>query len=283
MAWLNHLPEHINPNILSVGAFHLRYYSLMYVVALAVIYLLARYRLKDEKIEYSRETVSRYLLWAMFGAVVGGRLGHVIYEFKSYAPDLLSAFLPFNFSGGFHLTGYSGMSYHGGLIGVLLITVLFCRKNGINIWRFADLFSPAFPLGYMFGRLGNFINGELYGRITAVPWGMYFPLDPIHRLRHPSQLYEALFEGLFLFLILWMLRKPRRYDGFLFSLYLIGYGTARFFIEFAREPDRLIGNLFTPGQIFCVGMIVSGVIIILIKSRSRYSSFDDHINGQDQH
>ncbi len=160
------------------------------------------------------------------------------------------------------------MAYHGGLIAVLLIYIIFCYKKKINHWRFADLFVPAIPLGYTFGRLGNFINGELYGRVTTLPWGMYFPLDPAHQLRHPSQFYEAFFEGIFLFLIFWSIRKRKYFDGFFLSLYLIGYGLARFFIEFVREPVSYATFRLGPfnlAQIFCLGMILGRIFIILIK------------------
>jgi phosphatidylglycerol:prolipoprotein diacylglycerol transferase len=161
------------------------------------------------------------------------------------------------------------MSYHGGVIGVILVSILFCRKYRMNFWHLSDLLCPAIPLGYTFGRLGNFINGELYGRVTTVPWGMYFPLDSTHQLRHPSQLYEAFFEGIFLFLILWSLRKTKVFDGFLFCLYLIGYGIVRFFIEFVREPDSQMGfvfSSFTMGQILCVCMILIGVFILISRT-----------------
>ena len=163
------------------------------------------------------------------------------------------------------------MSYHGGAIGVLVATVMFCRKHTINFWNFADLFAAAIPLGYTFGRIGNFINGELYGRVTTAPWGMYFPLDPYRQLHHPSQLYEAFFEGIVLFALLWSIRKKKCFDGFLFSLYLIGYGTVRFFIEFYREPDPQLGFIagtLTMGQLLCLGMIVTAVIIFLIRKRA---------------
>ena len=264
--WWHNLPEYINPNIIEIGSFHIRYYGLMYIIAFAVVYLLVLFRLNNEKFEYSREIIQRFLAWCFLGVVLGGRLGHVLYEFRYYAANPFEIFLPFDFSNGLHFTGYSGMSFHGGLIGVILVTIVFCYRNKINIWRFADLFSPAVPLGYTFGRLGNFINGELYGRITNVPWGMYFPLDPARQLRHPSQLYEAFGEGIILFIILWSLRKVKYFDGFLFSLYLIGYGAFRFFIEFARQPDRFALGPFTMGQIFCAGMALTGMPIVLVKA-----------------
>jgi phosphatidylglycerol---prolipoprotein diacylglyceryl transferase len=158
------------------------------------------------------------------------------------------------------------MSYHGGLIGVVIVTLLFCRKRKINVLRFVDMFCPAIPLGYTFGRIGNFINGELYGRVTTMPWGMYFPLDPSRSLRHPSQLYEALFEGLVLFILLWSIRKKKVSDGFMLGAYLCGYGFVRFFIEFFREPDYQLGfvlSFMSMGQVLCAIMMMAGIIILV--------------------
>ncbi|MBU4444228.1 MAG: prolipoprotein diacylglyceryl transferase [Candidatus Marinimicrobia bacterium] len=266
--WWNNIPKHINPNIVEIGSFQLRYYGLMYVVAFTIIYLLALYRLKNEKYEFSKEIIQNYFAWAIIGVLVGGRLGYVLfYNFEYFVAKPLEMICPFDISNGFQCVGISGMSYHGGVIGVILVSILFCRKYRMNFWHLSDLLCPAIPLGYTFGRLGNFINGELYGRVTTVLWGMYFPLDPTHQLRHPSQLYEAFFEGIFLFLILWSLRKTKVFDGFLFCLYLIGYGIVRFFIEFVREPDSQLGFVFgsfTMGQILCVCMIFIGVFILII-------------------
>jgi phosphatidylglycerol:prolipoprotein diacylglycerol transferase len=145
---------------------------------------------------------------------------------------------------------------------------VFCRKHQIDFWRFADLFCPAIPLGYTFGRIGNFINGELYGRVTSVPWGMYFPLDYTNQLRHPSQLYEAFFEGIVLFVILWSIRKKVAFDGALFGLYFIGYGAVRFIIEFFREPDTQIGliwGILSMGQMLCVLMMLAGAGVFLFR------------------
>ncbi|MDZ7315419.1 MAG: prolipoprotein diacylglyceryl transferase [candidate division KSB1 bacterium] len=134
-------------------------------------------------------------------------------------------------------TGLSGMSFHGGLIGVALVSLWFCRRRSINFWEPADLIVPAVPLGYTFGRLGNFLNGELYGRPSTLPWGMYFPADSTGLLRRPSQLYEAFFEGIVLFALLRPLRQRRSLQRLFLPLYLIGYGMVRFFIEFVRQPD----------------------------------------------
>jgi phosphatidylglycerol:prolipoprotein diacylglycerol transferase len=227
------------------------------------------HRIKNEKFNFSKDLIQNYFIWAVLGLMIGARLGYVfIYNLRYYLSHPLEIIIPFNFKDGIHYTGISGMSYHGGMIGVLLASLIFCYKNRINFWHFSDLFIPAIPLGYTFGRIGNFINGELYGRVTTVPWGMYFPLDPTHQLRHPSQLYEAFFEGVFLFIILWPLRKKNLFEGFLLSLYLIGYGLARFFIEFFREPDSQLGFIigpFTMGQVLCFLMITGGIILFTIK------------------
>jgi len=144
--------------------------------------------------------------------------------------------------------------------------LIFCSRRRINFWQIADLFVPAIPLGYTFGRIGNFINGELYGRATTVAWGMIFPLDPLQAVRHPSQLYEAFFEGLVLFAVLWTIRRRSPFDGFLLALYLMGYGLVRFFIEFYREPDAQVGFIWvslTTGQALCLLMIAAGAVIMI--------------------
>lgn len=262
-----HLPLHISPALFSIGSFQLRYYSLMYLVAFAVVYLLFVYRIKRKEINLTAENVQDYLIWAMVGVIVGARLGYALfYNFNYYIFHPLEIILPFDFSNGFRFVGLSGMSYHGGLIGVILVTILFCRKHKINWFEFGDWLCAAAPLGYMFGRLGNFINGELWGRVTTVPWGMYFPQDATQRLRHPSQLYEALFEGLFLFVILWSMRKRNPFDGFMIGVYIFGYGLVRFVIEFFREPDAHLGFVLgfnTMGQVLCVGMMLAGIAIVL--------------------
>lgn len=264
----SHLPEHINPIIFSIGSMQIRWYGIMYLLAFLVVYFVAAYRIKSENLEYKKTTVSDFLLWAILGSLIGSRLGYVLfYDFGFFLANPLRIFLPVNVSTG----GYealSGLSYHGGLAGILLACVIFCYIKKIGFWHFSDTIVLGIPLGYTFGRLGNFINGELYGRVTTLPWGMYFPLDPTHQLRHPSQLYEAFFEGLLLFVILWNLRKKKCFDGFIFSLYIIGYGIVRFFVEYVREPDAQLGLIlgyFTMGQILCLCMILSGFIVMLIR------------------
>jgi phosphatidylglycerol:prolipoprotein diacylglycerol transferase len=267
-----HIPEHINPNLVEIGSFQLRYYSLMYIVAFFITYLLVVYRIRSEKLDYSEEALQDYFIWAIIGLLLGARIGYVLfYNLEFYLSHPLAVIFPFDISQGFRYVGISGMSYHGGLAGVALATVIFCSKRGIRFFHFADLLCSAIPLGYTFGRIGNFINGELFGRATDNAWGMYFPLDPLFQLRHPSQLYEALFEGIVLFVILWSIRKKKYFEGLIFSLYLIGYGIARFFIEFVREPDFQMGFVagsVTMGQVLCLLMIALGITLILIRRKA---------------
>jgi len=272
--WWQHIPESLSPNLFSIGSFQIRYYSLMYLVAFFATYMLVAYRIKHDHYNYSMETIQDFFVWAVAGLILGGRLGYVLfYNFSYYVNHPLEILLPFDFSHGFRFIGISGMSYHGGAIGVLVAAMIFCWKQAISFWNLADLFCPAIPLGYTFGRIGNFINGELYGRVTSVPWGMYFPFDPSHLLRHPSQLYEAFFEGIVLFIILWSVRKKGTFDGYFFSLYLMGYAVFRFMIEFVREPDMHLGFVWASlsmGQLLCAVMACLGMGIFIYRRSVTY-------------
>jgi phosphatidylglycerol:prolipoprotein diacylglycerol transferase len=266
------LPQHISPVIFQIGSFKLQYYGLMYIVAFAITYGLVIYRLKHEsRFHVSGEQVNDLTTAIIIGLMIGARLGYVVfYNLPYFFKHPLEIFLPFEFSNGITFTGISGMSYHGGVIGILIAGWLYTRKNAIRLRDVADLYSPGIPLGYTFGRIGNFINGELYGRITTSPIGMYFPLSPEKALRHPSQLYEAFFEGIFLFAVLWSIRKVSAPKGAMLAFYLIGYGLVRFFIEFYREPDAHIGfvvGFFSMGQLLCAGMIAAGALLFFYLRR----------------
>lgn len=272
MNFWNQIPYYIDPALITIGSFQLRYYGLMYLVAFFITYRLVLYRISEEGYDYTKETVQDAFVWLIVGLLLGARLGYILfYNFHYYISNPLMIIFPFNPEDGFSYVGISGMSYHGGAIGVVVAALLFCRKRGIGFWRFGDLFAAAIPLGYTFGRIGNFLNGELFGRVTTMPWGMYFPLDSTGSLRHPSQLYEALFEGIFLFIILWSVRKRGRFDGFLLSLYITGYGLVRFIVEYFRDPDPQLGFLFgvlTMGQILCLAMIMLGMVAYWIRKRN---------------
>ena len=272
--WWQHIPEHLDPVIFEIGGFRLQYYGLMYVVGFVVTYILVRYRLNTEKrFRVTTEQVQALLTYMMLGVIVGGRLGYVLFYNPAYfLRHPLEIVLPFDFSDGFRFTGITGMSFHGGLFCVILFAWLYCRKANLHFWEMADLFLPAIPLGYMFGRIGNFINGELYGRATDLPIGMFFPSAPGSQLRHPSQLYEAFFEGIFLFAVLWSLRRIIRVRGATLAVYLIGYGTVRFFIEFVRQPDAHLGAVLyfmTMGQVLCLLMILAGLGLYGYLSKSQ--------------
>lgn len=272
LIWWQHLPEKMNPVIFSLGGFKLHYYGLMYLVAFAVVYMLSIYRVKHEKrFRVSADDIQNLMIFMMIGVIVGGRVGYVIiYNPLYYLKNPLEIFLPFSFSNGITFTGISGMSFHGGLIGVILAIWMFTRKTGFNFWNTVDLIAPVVPLGYTFGRIGNFINGELYGRVTSASIGMYFPLAPGQSLRHPSQLYEAFFEGIVLFIVLWNLRKLETPKGAMLSFYIIGYGLVRFFIEFYRQPDSHIGFVFmsfSMGQLLCGLMMACGAVLYLVLYR----------------
>ena len=281
--WWQHIPENLNPVIFSIGSFKLQYYGLMYVVAFAMTYFLVLYRLKHEdRFKVTVDQVQALITYMMLGVIIGGRLGYVLfYNFDYYRQHPLEIILPFSFSNGVRFTGITGMSFHGGLLCIILFAWLYSRKNNLRFMDMADLFVPAIPLGYTFGRIGNFINGELYGRVTNLPIGMVFPQAGDGRLRHPSQLYEAFFEGIVLFVLLWSLRKKIQTRGAMLAIFLIGYGTVRFVIEFVRQPDAHLGFVllsFSMGQVLCLLMIASGILLYFYLARRPQSALADTKN-----
>jgi phosphatidylglycerol:prolipoprotein diacylglycerol transferase len=270
--WWQHLPAKMNPVIFEIGPIKPQYYGLMYIVAFATCYFLVVFRLKSEKhFQVTRDQIIDLTTYMIIGLIIGARLGYVLfYNSPYYLRHPLEILLPFEFSNGINFTGFSGMSYHGGLIGVIISAWLYVRKADLNFWEMTDLYMPVIPLGYTFGRIGNFINGELYGRITSAPIGMYFPLAPSPDLRHPSQLYEAFFEGIFLYTILWNARKLKGPQGAMLAYYLVGYGLVRFVIEYFRQPDAHLGFILMSlslGQILCGLMIMGGFFVYLYLQR----------------
>ncbi len=266
--WWHQIPQHIYPVFLAIGPLQIRYYGLMYLTALLVGYFNVRNRIRKGKTQLCPINLLQwedYFLVAVLSIIVGARLGYVLfYDFDYFVKRPAEIFWPFQ--PGFRFVGISGLSYHGGLIGIIGASVIFCRIKKIHLWKLADFVIPAVPLGYTFGRIGNFLNGELYGRVTNVPWGMVFPQAPDGQLRHPSQLYEALFEGIFLFCLLRFFQNKKSFDGFLFFLYLMGYGAVRFGIEFFREPDAQLGFVFgsfSMGQLLCLFMMLTGGVFML--------------------
>ncbi len=273
-------PSWLHPEIIP-GFKYLRWYGLMYFVAFMIAYFLFTYQVNkgefkkyaSNKKDMTKDDVIDLFFWSILGLILGARLfGALVYnsEFYLYQPWLV--FWPFarDFAGNLVFVGFQGMSYHGGFIGGFLGILIWAKKKDFDFFAITDLMAGAIPLGYTFGRLGNFANGELYGRITTSKIGMIFPQTPIfdrfslseewvrkfaedagmaiqegasliNLPRHPSQLYEALFEGLILWLIIWLIRKKRPFNGFLACVYTFGYGFFRFIIEYFRQPDANMG------------------------------------------
>jgi phosphatidylglycerol:prolipoprotein diacylglycerol transferase len=303
-------PSWIKPEIIPGLPF--RWYGLMYVFAFGTTWLLFRRESKRLDKPWTEDLAANFFLWAIVGILLGGRLaGTLIYEPTDYywrRPWFI--LWPFDQTGRF--VGYQGMSFHGGFVGLVAATLIWAKARRQRWLEWADLIALSVPLGYTFGRLGNFINGELWGKVTELPWGIVFPYaerfsareswvqefaakvgislssmnDIVNLPRHPSQLYEALFEGILLWAILWfVVRKRRRFEGQALSLYIIGYATARFFIEYLREPDSGLGYIiklgnpdaptyifssllnFSMGQILSFLMAIGGLTLLLVFRR----------------
>ncbi len=251
---------HINPVIFKIGPLAVRWYGLMYLLGFLAAYYLVRYQLKERGLVELLPELDNLLFWLALGLIIGARLGHVFFYFPSYY---------FRHPWEILALWHGGMSFHGGLLGVLITGLIYAYKHKLNFWFWADLFVVTAPIGLGLGRLGNFINGELYGRPTQVPWAMIFPQGgPLPR--HPSQIYEALGEGLLLFIILWKLRRRPWPSGCKFALFLILYGLIRFFIEFFRQPDAgvpLLWGWMTRGQELCLLMVLSGLFLFYKRYR----------------
>jgi len=299
-------PSWLKPEI--IPNLPIRWYGLMYIIAFGVAFLLYRRQIKERNFPMSEDGLSSLFGWGILALILGARLFSTLFYDTSgvYLTKPWLIFWPFH-DGQF--TGLQGMSYHGGAFAMLLSVIIFTKVKHLSFREIADMFAASVPLGYTFGRLGNFINAELYGRVTASPIGMLFPNAAklpaseswvqeianatgtaitgamVNLPRHPSQLYEALFEGIVLWAIIWFFRNRKPFKGFLVGLYFLGYGIFRFFIEYFREPDEDLGYRiefiksalspayshppfsFSTGQIFCFVMILFGIIWLIIASR----------------
>jgi phosphatidylglycerol:prolipoprotein diacylglycerol transferase len=244
----------IDPILVDLGPIRVSWYGLMYFFGFLASYLLVRYQMKRKDFGVSKLDVENLYFYLIVGLIVGARLGYVLfYDLKMYLAD------PFEIFAIWH----GGMSFHGGLIGVLIVGIFFGWRNKKSFWKIADLIIVTVPIGLGLGRIGNFINGELYGRVTQVPWGMIFPKGGALP-RHPSQLYESALEGGVLFLILWFMKDRKLPAGGLLAVFLSLYGAFRFFVEFFREPDAQLGLVIGPfsmGQVLSSFMIVAGILL----------------------
>lgn len=268
LEFYQNLPSKIDPIFFSFGSFSVYWYSLMYLIGFVVASGLLYLRVYKRENFIVWDNIFDFLLYCFLGSILGGRIGYVIfYNLGYFVSNPLEIFFPFSKEGDF--TGIYGMSYHGGVLGFLLVAYFFTKSKKINFWKMLDFVLPAIPAGYFFGRIGNFINGELYGRVTAGKFGMDFGDGA---LRHPSQFYEAFGEGVLLFVVLWILRNKLAHKvGMISGIYVLGYGIIRFVIEFWREPDSHIGFVFsflTMGQMLCLVMIATGLYLI-VKSKNR--------------
>ncbi|MEW6312938.1 MAG: prolipoprotein diacylglyceryl transferase [Pseudomonadota bacterium] len=245
-----------DPIAVHLGPLAVRWYGLMYLLAFLMFLGLGRYRIKAQRLDWSTRQLDDLLFYGVLGVVLGGRLGYVLfYKFSEYLQHPLKIFYVWE----------GGMSFHGGFLGVLVAMWLFARKNGKPWLAITDFIAPLVPLGLGAGRIGNFINGELWGRAADVPWAMVFPQAGDGIARHPSQLYEFALEGLALFTLLWWFSRKPRPPGAVSGLFLIGYGGFRFLAEFAREPDNFLGLLalgFSMGQWLSLPMIAAGVWLL---------------------
>ncbi len=249
----------IDPTLVEIGPFAIRWYALAYIGGILLGWRYALVLARSSPVAFERRVLDDFLLWVTLGIVLGGRLGYVLFYKPAY---FLShpAEIVFVWQG--------GMSFHGGMLGVVIAIILFARLRRIPLLALGDIVACVVPIGLFLGRIANFINGELFGRVTDVSWGFIFPRGG-DLPRHPSQLYEAALEGIVLFCVLallWRFTGLKRRPGAIGGVFLVGYGLSRFVVEFAREPDPFLGYLFagaTMGQLLSVPMIVLGLCLIV--------------------
>jgi phosphatidylglycerol:prolipoprotein diacylglycerol transferase len=249
-----------DPIAFSLGPVAVRWYGLMYLIAFLAFFVLGRLRLRDSAhvraSSLDTRTLEDLLFYGVLGVVLGGRLGYVVfYKPAYYLQHPLEALAIWQ----------GGMSFHGGLIGVVVAIAWLCRRRGLRFLPVMDFVAPLVPLGLAAGRMGNFINGELWGRASNLPWAMVFPQAGDGVARHPSQLYQFAGEGLLLFILLWIVSARPHATGRVSGLFLLGYGVLRFLAEFAREPDAFLGFPIpglTMGQLLCIPMALAGLFLM---------------------
>ena len=257
--------HNINPIIADLGPLQIRWYGFLYLLSFVLSYFILRRNFKYRNIKLNKDDYENLLFNLCLGVIIGGRLGYIIfYNLPFYLHNPLKLLAVWE----------GGMSFHGGAIAVLYIGWRFCRKHGYNFFQMADVTAPIACIGLGLGRLGNFINGELYGKVTDLPWGIIFPGGG-ESPRHPSQLYEMILEGIVLFLITQTLLRKTKREGMVIFVWLICYGIFRTLVEFIRIPDEQIGyilNLVTMGQILSFAMIIAGLAGIFFHHPRKHES-----------
>jgi len=249
----------IDPIALQIGPLAIHWYGLMYLFGFLQYLLLGRIRITQPQIKsqgFVKQDLEDLLFYAVLGVIVGGRLGYCFFYMPGhYFSNPLDIFKVWQ----------GGMAFHGGFLGVIAAIAWFSRKRKIPFFQVADMIAPLVPLGLAFGRIGNFINGELWGRPTDVAWGMVFPQAGDSMIRHPSQLYQCIGEGLLLGILLWLYARHPRRAGQTSGAFMLGYGFFRFATEYTREPDRFLGTLslgLSMGQWLCIPMIIFGIYLL---------------------
>lgn len=245
----------IDPVALQLGPVKIHWYGLMYLVGFGAAWWLGRWRAHRPGSGWTDQQVGDLIFYGAMGAVLGGRMGYVLfYDLPAFLAEPLRIFKVWE----------GGMSFHGGLLGTIIALLWFSKRRGFPAYTIADLAASVTPIGLGFGRLGNFINGELYGRATDVEWCMVFPTGG-PACRHPSQLYEAGLEGLLLFTVLWIIGRRTTPPGTIFWSFLTGYGICRMIVELFREPDQQMGFIFGPitmGQVLSTPMVLIGIVML---------------------
>jgi len=270
MQYWNHIYEHFNPVAVDLGFIAVHWYGIMYVLALLSALWFAKFIIKKDRIQIEDSVIDAFFIWIEIGVILGARIGYILFYDPHTAYYLTHPWQIFNPFADGEFVGIRGMSYHGAILGALIATLLFGRKHPGEIYKLLDIVGLAVPVGYIFGRIGNFLNQELIGRATDLPWGIY--VDGI--LRHPSQLYEAFLEGIVVAALIYLYREHKRFDGELLPVYGILYGIARFTAEFWREPDAQLGFIccgwMSMGQLMSLLMILFSVgLYFFIEKQSR--------------
>ena len=271
MSWWNNIYSNFDPIAINIFGFSLHWYGIMYVLALLTALFIATWLVKKDNLHIKKDMLDNYFVWVEIGVILGARIGYIVFYdahttyYLTHPWQMFNPFMDGNF------VGIRGMSYHGALIGFVIANFIFAKRHKIDQFFLLDLAGVAIPAGYVFGRIGNFLNQELVGRETTLSIGIY--VDGI--LRHPSQLYEAFLEGIVIFVVIYLYRRKKRFDGELIVMYGFLYGLMRFIAEFWREPDFHIGFIccgwMSMGHLMSLILILGAIIlyIYLIKFRKK--------------